>query len=131
MEALLIAPCGMNCGICYAHLREKNTCPGCRNLKEEMPVSISRCIIRNCDLIKTKKAEYCYECPVYPCKRLKNLDLRYRTKYNMSEIANLEFIKKEGIAKFIEQEKIRWTCTECSSTINVHLGTCSKCGKKK
>jgi hypothetical protein len=26
----LVAPCGMNCGICIAYLREKNKCPSCR-----------------------------------------------------------------------------------------------------
>lgn len=25
----LIAPCGMNCGVCIAYLREKNRCQGC------------------------------------------------------------------------------------------------------
>ena len=30
MKSELIAPCGMNCGICYGYLREKNKCPGCR-----------------------------------------------------------------------------------------------------
>jgi hypothetical protein len=29
-ENALIAPCGMNCGVCMAYLREKNKCPGCR-----------------------------------------------------------------------------------------------------
>jgi hypothetical protein len=129
LDDLLIAPCGMNCGICYGHLREKNNCPGCRYLKEEMPVSIARCKIRNCELIKNKKAEYCFECNDYSCKRLKSLDLRYRTKYKMSEIANLEFIKKEGIEKFVEHEKVRWTCPECHGTVNVHSGACSGCGK--
>ena len=26
----LIAPCGMDCGLCMGYLREKNTCGGCR-----------------------------------------------------------------------------------------------------
>ena len=30
MEKELIAPCGMNCGICKYYYREKDKCPGCR-----------------------------------------------------------------------------------------------------
>ncbi len=43
MDVSLIAPCGMNCGICLAYLRTKNVCPGCRvndfrhSRKSEMP----------------------------------------------------------------------------------------------
>ena len=31
LDATLIAPCGMNCGICVGHLREKNRCAGCNS----------------------------------------------------------------------------------------------------
>ena len=130
MKSSLIAPCGMNCGICYAYLREKNKCPGCRLLKSEMPISIARCKIRNCENITKNKVKFCFECDNFPCKNLKHLDKRYRTKYHMSEIENLENIKKNGIRKFIKNEKIKWSCSKCSGTINVHKRICSKCGKK-
>lgn len=48
MEPTLIAPCGINCGICRAYLREKNKCPGCRLFNAQEPVSIARCKIKNC-----------------------------------------------------------------------------------
>ncbi|MBP2030468.1 hypothetical protein J2755_001402 [Methanohalophilus levihalophilus] len=131
MKLSLIAPCGMDCGICYAHLREKNSCPGCRLFNADEPISIASCKIRNCELVKAGKVKYCFECSNYPCKRLKALDKRYRTKYNMSEIENLEFIKENGIRKFVRNEKARWTCPECGGTICVHKGSCSSCGKKK
>ncbi|MBE2280483.1 MAG: DUF3795 domain-containing protein [Ignavibacteriaceae bacterium] len=129
MESSLIAPCGMNCGICYAHLREKNKCPGCRFLKSNIPVSIERCKIRNC--LKNRKVGFCFECNEFPCKNLKNLDKRYRTKYDMSEISNLEFIKNNGISNFIETEKIKWSCSKCGGIINVHKKSCSVCGLMK
>jgi hypothetical protein len=97
MKSLLIAPCGMNCGICYAHLREKNKCPGCRFLKSNKPVSIAKCKIRNCEIINNSKVKFCFECTDFPCKNLKYLDKRYRTKYGMSEIDNLESIRNNGI----------------------------------
>lgn len=127
---ILIGPCGMNCGICYAFLRVKNKCPGCRCFNAEEPVSIARCKIRNCEFIKTGKVKYCFECAPYPCKNIKNLDKRYRTKYNMSEIENLEYIKEKGVTELVERERIKWTCPDCGGTINVHKQVCSECKKE-
>ena len=123
----LIAPCGMNCGICYAYLRDKNKCPGCRFLITEMPISIARCKIRNCDYVKSEEVKFCFKCPDYPCKNLKNLDKRYRTKYNMSEIENLEYIKKNGVRKFVEKEQGKWQCKTCKGVVCVHKGYCLVC----
>jgi hypothetical protein len=128
MKSSLIAPCGMNCGICYAYLRKKNHCPGCRSFYADEPVSIARCKIRNCEFIKSGVIKFCFKCNDFPCKILKRLDKRYRTKYHMSEIANLEFIRKYGIKKFIEEEKIKWTCGKCGGAICAHTGACFICG---
>jgi|GEM_PF-177345 len=128
-EHALIAPCGMNCSICMAYLREKNKCPGCRLFNAEKPVTRARCKIKNCEIFKNGGAEFCFECEDFPCQRLKRLDKRYRTKYNMSMIENLENIKRGGIEKFLENENVRWTCSECGGTICVHKGYCYSCGK--
>ena len=125
----LIAPCGMNCGICMAYLREKNHCPGCRGADTNKPISCARCIIINCKTFKKGRAKYCFECDNMPCNRLKSLDKRYRTKYNMSMLENLEYIRKHGIRKFIKHENVRWTCSRCGGKINVHRGNCVECGK--
>jgi len=79
-QASLIAPCGMNCGICMAYLREKNRCPGCRGDDASKMPSCLRCSIKNCETVKTTGSGFCYECPTGPCRRLKQLDKRYRTK---------------------------------------------------
>ncbi len=47
-------------------------------------------------------------CENYPCRRLKNLDKRYRTKYGMSMLENLEFIRENGVRKFVKREQKRW-----------------------
>jgi hypothetical protein len=127
----LIASCGMNCTVCMAYLREKNRCPGCRAFNSAEPVSIARCKIRNCELIKTNRIKYCFECNDYPCASVKHLDKRYRTRYGMSMIENLGTIKEKGIREFIKHETIRWACSNCSGTICVHKGYCSKCGTKR
>ena len=106
---IMIAPCGMNCAICKAHLREKNRCDGCRAKSKEKSNYCGRCLINNCIIIKKNKWKFCStKCEKFPCKRLKQLDKRYRTKYCMSMIENLKNIEKSGIKKFIENEKKRW-----------------------
>ena len=124
----LIAPCGMNCGVCMAYLREKNHCPGCNYPDDNKAVSCVRCIIKNCETIK--KVKFCFKCEKYPCTRLKNLDKRYRTKYHMSMIENLENIKKLGIRQFVKNERVRWQCPKCDGNICVHRGYCFDCGEK-
>ena len=101
----LIAPCGMNCAICKAYLREKNPCKGCRNIKDFGPKSRVICKIKNCS---QRKGDYCFECNNFPCERLNHLDKRYREKYGMSEIQNLEEIHNKGINEFVRDEKEKW-----------------------
>ncbi len=132
IKSELIASCGMNCGICMAYLREKNKCDGCRSSYKNKPESCRKCIIIRCENLKKTKSKFCSEkCEKFPCARLKSLDKRYRTKYNMSMLENLKNIEELGIRKFVKNEKVRWTCSECGGTICVHRGYCSECGKKK
>ena len=130
MKSTLIAPCGMNCGICMAYLRDKNKCPGCRLFHKKEPVTIASCKIKNCATFKNRKSKFCFECEGFPCDKLNHLDKRYRTKYKMSMIENLENIKQLGVREFMKNEKIRWTCSQCGETICVHRGLCYTCGKK-
>lgn len=129
-KVLLIAPCGMNCGICRAYLREKNTCPGCRGADTNKPITCVRCKIKNCEVFQKEKAKFCFKCKNFPCNNLKHLDVRYRTRYHMSMIENLEYIKKSGIKKFMGNEKIRWACSGCGGIICVHNSCCCNCGRK-
>jgi hypothetical protein len=110
MKTSFIAPCGMNCSLCVAYLRDKNRCPGCRGDDDKKTSDYcSNCIIKNCDQLNMNNWKYCSDkCEKFPCTRLKNLDKRYRNKYDMSMIENLENVKKLGIRKFIEKEKKRW-----------------------
>lgn len=128
----LIAPCGMNCGLCIAYqFNEKDLnkqgfrrayCPGC------IPRGKNCTHMGNwCDILKKGTARFCFECEVFPCKRLKALDKRYRTKYHMSMIENLNFIKEKGVEGFLKKEEVKWRCPECGGTICCHNGLCLNC----
>ena len=129
-ETHLIAPCRMNCGICMAYLREKQRCPGCLEEDTNKSPSCIKCIIKNCETIKQSQSGFCFECPTFPCKRLKQLDKRDRTKYSMSMLENLEFIKKNDLTAFVEKENDRLRCRKCGGVICVHRGYCYQCGER-
>lgn len=128
----LIAPCGMNCRLCWGYIREKNSCPGClSNESQESQKSKYRtsCIIRNCERLAKGKAKYCSDsCGSFPCAGLRQLDKRYRSKYGMSMIENLNIIHEAGIRQFIRNEKLKWICPECGEMLCVHKPTCLSCG---
>lgn len=125
MTSALVAPCGMNCRLCRAYNREKKACPGCNGEDRLKSKSCAACRIKNC---RTRKAAYCFTCGKYPCAALNRLDKRYRTKYRMSMIDNLEYIKKSGIRKFITNEETRWACPKCGELLCVHKEYCISCG---
>ncbi len=126
----LIAPCGMNCRLCYAFEREKNPCPGCRGDDSLKMKSCLTCNIKNCELIAGGTLKICHGCEFLPCTRLKNLDKRYRSKYGMSMLENLKTIEAEGISSFIRKEIEKWSCPECGELLCVHKPACEECGYK-
>ena len=126
----LIAPCGMNCRLCRAYIREKNACQGCRDDGQLKPKTRTYCRIKQCEVLKAADLRYCFACGKYPCDRLNRLDTRYRTKYGMSMIDNLNDIKHVGIRNFIKQEMGRWTCPTCGNIICVHEERCIICNYK-
>ncbi len=125
----LIAPCGMNCGICLAYFgyrldgeKRKQACPGCRSR-----ASLCAFIKKQCPLLSSKQIQYCFECATFPCKHLKTLDKRYRNNYGMSMIENLNYIKSNGVNQFLKQEQERWKCPNCNAIICVHNKKCYSC----
>lgn len=115
-----IAPCGMNCVLCHSFQNSKKNCPGCRNRQ-------TNCVIWNCP----QRNAYCFECSKFPCRRLKQLDLRYRTNYSMSMLENLAYIKKYGETAFLQQQKDKYTCPDCGKLHTVHYDYCIHCKRDK
>ncbi len=123
----LIAPCGMNCGICAAYLRPRNPCPGCRAPDRDKPKTRVRCKIKTCAVRRASGATTCAGCAQLPCAPLRHLDQRYRAKYHMSMIENLQAISSFGLGRLVEQERSRWVCPGCGATLCVHHSACPAC----
>lgn len=133
MNEELIAPCGMNCGICSGYLAFKYDvkskgirmpyCSGCRPREKKCAF-----LKRRCNLLLKGQVQYCYECQDYPCQRLQHIDKRYRALYRMSLIENLEYVRKNGVGQLLKREEEKWKCPECGAVICCHNGICFNCG---
>jgi hypothetical protein len=132
MKENLIAPCGMNCRTCIAYQSmemdlnhqgfHRKYCPGCIPRGEN-------CLHMGdqCEQIGEGTVRFCHECEAFPCKRLKSLDKRYRSKYHMSMIDNLKQLQENGMELFLESEERKWRCLKCGGVICCHNGLCLKC----
>ena len=128
----LIAPCGMNCAVCSGYLALKNDvkskgirmpyCKGCRPRDKKCAF-----LKKRCELLLSNKVEFCFECKDFPCEKLKHIDKRYQTFFRMSLIGNLEFIKENGISKFLEVHEGKWLCPKCNEAICCHNSLCFNC----
>lgn len=122
----------MNCSLCIAYqFREQDLnkkgfrrkyCPGCIPRGENCTY-----IGEQCALLGEGDVRFCFECEAFPCRRLKSLDKRYRTKFHMSMIENLRVIKEHGIKSFLAKEAEKWRCPECGQVICCHNGLCLNC----
>jgi len=131
-KAELIAPCGMNCGLCFSYLAMKTDlnkqgfrrkyCAGCLPRGKNCTFMSKQCSLLGKGLVR-----FCHECGAFPCSRLKALDKRYRSKYQMSMVQNLRFIKEHGMERFLEKEEAKWHCPECGGVICCHNGLCLNC----
>ena len=128
----LIAPCGMNCALCASYLALVNDvkskgikipyCTGCRMRNKKCAF-----IKKSCTRRLKGEVDFCFECPDFPCDRVKILDARYKSKYKMSMIENSLFIKEHGLQKFLEKQKKSWECPSCGELISCHNGLCFNC----
>ena len=128
----LIAPCGMNCRIRIGYFgytmsgnKRKMVCIGCK-LTDKSCAHLKK----YCENKTINEVDYCYECGDFPCEQLQKLDSKYRERYNMSMIENLENIRDYGMDKFLIQQEKKYQCQECGGVICVHNGKCYSCGKQ-
>lgn len=100
----LLAPCGIDCGLCQRHNKSKHPCPGCRGDDALKLPSCLSCKIKNCPQLQAGKFTYCSECSQFPCQLIKNLDKRYQASYKISTIQQLHRAKTVGITQFVKEQ---------------------------
>jgi len=126
----------MNCAICSAYLALKHDltaeglrmiqCTGCRPRNKKCAF-----LKKQCPKLSGAEINFCYECKSFPCKRLRTIDERYRSRYRMSMIDNLKFIKEHGIENFLKEQEKSWKCKSCGEMICCHNGLCFNCDLEK
>jgi hypothetical protein len=118
--------------VCYKHVgmvKRGKICEGCLKGDEGKPEHCRKCAIKDC--AREKKIAHCFGCMDFPCKRIKNLEKSYVKRYRVSLVENSEAAKAEGVAAFLRQDSIAWTCAECGGAFSLHDGVCSECGAGK
>ena len=131
----MIAPCGLDCTLCYMFQKDLDPCPGCRNCPPDdiLPTFLQRkCGILRCEKRLKGGCGHCGLCPDFPCEQLKEKDKSYRERFVLTEspIKNLEYIKDYGEYGFLREEMRRYTCRECGAPLCVDTGVCAGCGKR-
>ena len=132
MDEELIAPCGINCGVCRMYLSRD------RGLYKSENAGCTGCVPRNtgckmkggCQPLNSHEVRFCFECKDFPCPILNSLEKRYASKYKTSVIENLKYIQERGLPDFLTEEKSKWACKECGGTVSMHTWACIDCGKE-
>ncbi len=123
----MIAPCGVNCLACSAYLSDKKPCAGCRAPDEQ----ITRKSCRNCVKKKCSFSQgllWCFQCPKFPCSRIKDLNKRYMQNYDVDIVQNgIDAYKNMPV--FLKEQKERFTCKLCNGVIDQHHKKCTECGR--
>lgn len=100
-----IGCCGLDCGLCPRYYTVGSSrCPGCcgPDFWQKHPGSP---ILTCC--VKRKGLEFCSDCSEFPCSKFKDVDKYDSFLTHQKMVSNLNFIKKYGIKKFIDQQNKR------------------------
>ncbi len=114
----LVAPCGIDCGICELYAcrdnhelfnrlvergmpKDKLPCDGCRPMYGECPVIGGTCETYKC--FSERNIESCSDCPEFPCLKLHPAANRAEVLPHNMKVFNLCTIKRIGLEAFIEK----------------------------
>jgi hypothetical protein len=124
----MMAVCGINCLACSAYLNDTRKCPGCRaEADKHFRKSCINCLMKQCAY--DKGLHWCFECVQFPCLKIKNINKRYTSKYEI-DLIQKGLDMKEDMNEFLAKQKELFTCSNCGGVIDLHNNMCSECGKK-
>lgn len=139
----LVSTCGLYCGSCgiYLATQENDTekllqyaivlnqsfdetlCDGCRAERKSAHCS------RICSFIKCtfeKGIEFCGTCQEFPCKELKDFQLRMPHRVEILESQNR--LKEIGWKQWLIEMKEKFSCPQCNTVNSAYDLACRKCG---
>ncbi|MFH2040683.1 MAG: DUF3795 domain-containing protein [Chloroflexota bacterium] len=131
MDFILDGYCGLYCGACPVMLETKagtgtNPCYGC---KSEQPAEYcATCDIRAC--ARRKGYAFCYECAdLSTCEKMQKFMMDAQWPYHQGVLKNMEKIRCNGVAKWLEVQDERWRCANCGTPHSWWDETCPQCGQ--
>ena len=77
----LLAPCGMNCQVCYRHLTPRRACLGCRGGASNKPPHCRDCALKAC--AAERGVAFCAACSRFPCKSMAALEKTYQKRWGL------------------------------------------------
>ncbi len=128
IDPAMLAPCGMNCMVCYKHCYHKTPCPGCLAGDAGKPEHCRKCHIKDC--VRDRGLSYCFQCPEFPCKSIRSLEKSYTARNGVSLVQSSLTAKERGIAALMALQRETYTCPECGGVISLHDAECSQCHRK-
>ena len=136
--------CGIYCGACSIAMygrtghgdgfatclgrvpREELVCGGCKS--DDVYAGCSTCSLRGC--ARGKNVEHCVDCADYPCTRYsKWQSLAKFLPHTHESASSLETIKRDGIDRWLAEQKKRWLCPDCGTPFSWYASVCSKCDR--
>ncbi len=140
MESRYDAVCGLYCGACrvvqcnedgsiealakeWGREAEQLVCNGCKS--DVVAVFCRDCVFKSC--AASRGIEYCFECDEFPCAVL----IAFRDDdavHHSAVVRNSEAMREQGVARWLEDQRARWTCPECATRFWWYARTCKTCG---
>lgn len=144
----LVGICGIYCGTCPKYLapRDRDTAYLEKNSKESgLPPSEIRCdgclsdkvypSCRDCwhgfrRCAGDHKVTWCFQCSEFPCTRLRDflpLHVIDGVSHHAGLIEELEYLKAEGIEKWVEKQDRGGRCPHCGKVLYWYVRECPVC----
>jgi hypothetical protein len=148
INAKLLAPCGLYCGVCavFCATEDNNEkfrerllgvykgklpnsenltvedirCEGC--LSEQPFLYCKACPIRECS--KSKGYTGCHECDDFPCPYVEQFPIPLGKKVMMRAIP---YWRQVGTERFVDEEQARHLCPECGHKLFRGAKRCNQC----
>jgi len=102
-------------------------CSGCK--PDDVFVNCAMCPIRPC--AQSKGVDFCMDCAEFPCQIYTFLEMGSDQipvlKHLKENIKNLEFIKDNGLEKWLADQENKWRCPQCGARFAWYMEKCKSC----